>query len=214
MSFISCDLATTHPSLLESTTTGFPIKSGLKSLSQETKKLLQSMSPMYFILVHVKLSPIMSQNQYFRAGAGTVIYNEDGQILLFSRSDRPDVWQLQQGGMDSGEAIEETLWRELLEETALTSNDFSTITNHPTWQHYEYPKHIREKVAKPDCLGQIHRWFYLKLKPETIIDITKAEHPEFVDWKWSTFDGLIAESDDIKLTVYQELYSYFKNNVV
>ena len=34
--------ATTHPSLLDSTTTGRPSNSGWKALSQDTKKLLQS----------------------------------------------------------------------------------------------------------------------------------------------------------------------------
>ena len=38
-----------QPSFPERTTTGFPSKSGRKTRSQETKKLLQSISPMYDI---------------------------------------------------------------------------------------------------------------------------------------------------------------------
>jgi hypothetical protein len=49
MSFISADLATTHPSLLDKTTTGLFFKSGRKSRSHETKKLLQSSRAMSFI---------------------------------------------------------------------------------------------------------------------------------------------------------------------
>ena len=56
MSFISFERATTHPSLLESTTTGRPFKSGLNSLSQETKKLLQSSKAMCVIKQYDTLS--------------------------------------------------------------------------------------------------------------------------------------------------------------
>ena len=42
MALASLDLATTHPSLLDSTITGRPSSWGWKTLSQDTKKLLQS----------------------------------------------------------------------------------------------------------------------------------------------------------------------------
>lgn len=155
----------------------------------------------------------MSQNQYFRAGAGSVIYNDNGEILLFSRSDRPNIWQLQQGGMDSGENIEQTLWRELLEETAFTRENFYEVAPYPTWLLYQYSVQVRELMSKPDCLGQTHRWYFLKLKTDAKIDITKAADPEFSDWKWSTFAELIAETDTLKKEVYQELGSFFETNI-
>ena len=40
--FASFERATAQPSLLDSTMTGFPFKSGRKTLSHEAKKLLQS----------------------------------------------------------------------------------------------------------------------------------------------------------------------------
>ena len=42
--FASLERATTQPSLLESTTTALPSSQGWKTLSQDTKKLLQSTS--------------------------------------------------------------------------------------------------------------------------------------------------------------------------
>ncbi len=156
----------------------------------------------------------MSQSQYFRAGAGSIIYNDAGEILLFSRSDRPNIWQLQQGGMDSGENIEQTLWRELLEETDFTKEDFTKITPYPTWLLYQYSTQIRQLMNKPDCIGQTHCWYFLKLKPEVEIDIAKASDPEFLDWKWSTFAELIAQTDTLKQEVYQELKSFFETSVI
>ena len=156
----------------------------------------------------------MSQNQYFRAGAGTIIYNNQNEILLFSRANQPEIWQLQQGGMDAGETIDKTLARELYEETALTLADMEDVTPYPTWLQYEYPVNIRQKLKDPNCLGQTHRWYYLKLKPDVEIDITKAHDKEFVDAKWSSFDELLSLSDTLKHEVYQTLAHYFKSNII
>ena len=54
--------AIAQPSLLESTMMGFPCRSGLKTLSQETKKLLQSASAnmdYIFFMTHVTTPQIM-----------------------------------------------------------------------------------------------------------------------------------------------------------
>jgi putative (di)nucleoside polyphosphate hydrolase len=156
----------------------------------------------------------MSHNQYFRAGTGCIIYNDKKEILLFSRLDNEDIWQLQQGGQDTGESIEETLWRELEEETALTSNDFMKVEMYPDWLFYVYPNEIRHSIKDPNCLGQIHRWFYLKLKPGIVIDISQVPHPEFKDFKWSTFEALVSDTDTVKAVVYQKLAVYFANQIV
>lgn len=155
----------------------------------------------------------MSENQYFRAGSGAVIYNDQNQILLFQRADKPDVWQLQQGGMDAGEKIEVTLARELFEETNLKLSDMEEVTTFPTWLQYEYPESIRAQMKDPNCLGQIHRWYFLKLKSETEVDVTKAEHHEFSDSQWSTFEDLLSRTDILKHTVYTVLKDYFEANI-
>jgi putative (di)nucleoside polyphosphate hydrolase len=156
----------------------------------------------------------MSQNQYFRAGIGCIIYNEKNEILLFSRLDNEELWQLPQGGQDSDETIDETLWRELEEETALRQGDFETVSYYPDWLFYQYPPEVRLTLKDLNCLGQIHRWFYLKLKPDTEIDITKVAHPEFKNWRWGTFDDLITNTSSFKTEVYSKLVTYFKSDVI
>jgi putative (di)nucleoside polyphosphate hydrolase len=155
----------------------------------------------------------MSKSQYFRAGAGCVIYNDKGQILLFSRADKPEVWQFPQGGMDAGESTEETLWRELLEETGLIKSDFSQVTSYPEKTLYEYPAEMKSHLNDPNCLGQVHSWYFLKINPETQIYLSKVAHPEFNDHKWSSFEELL-EKTDFKKKVYQKLHQYFLENVV
>lgn len=155
----------------------------------------------------------MSINQYFRAGAGAVIYNSAGQILLLSRLDKPHVWQLQQGGMDEGETVEETLWRELKEETSIDKDEVTDFHKFPTWLSYEYPDHIRKGLRDYNTIGQIHSWYYLKATPEIEIDISSVEHPEFAEWRWGSFAELLESSDTLKHEVYKKLSEYFDQHI-
>lgn len=156
---------------------------------------------------------IMSENQYFRVGAGSIIYNDQGQILLLSRTDNPAIWQLQQGGMDQNETMEETLWRELFEETALSSVDIEQIDKYPDWLFYEYALELRPKLKDPNCLGQAHQWYFLKLKSGVEVDLSKAIDKEFDEARWATFDELLSLPDTMKQKVYRELADYFKTNI-
>lgn len=155
----------------------------------------------------------MSQNQYFRVGAGSVIYNEHGEILLFSRTDNPALWQLQQGGMDPNEEMEETLWRELREETALTQADIEQVDKYPDWLLYEYTSEVRPLLKDPNCLGQIHNWYFLKLKTGVEIDLSKAVDKEFSEAKWVTLEEFLSLPDTLKKDVYTTLADYFTNHI-
>lgn len=149
---------------------------------------------------------------YFRPGAGTVIYNQSKEILIFRRADQPNIWQLQQGGMDDGEEPIATMWRELVEETGLTEESIAKVTEYPDWTVYGYTQKIIE-TGKPGCLGQAHRWYYLELKPKTVIDLAKAHDKEFIEWQWSTFEDLIAKTGDMKRGIYSKLNNYFEENI-
>jgi len=155
----------------------------------------------------------MSQNQYFRAGAGGVIYNEANEILLFARADVPSLWQFPQGGMDHNETTEETLWRELFEETAIKQVDIEQVDLYPEWLLYEYPEANLPQPKDQNCLGQIHKWYFLKLKPGISIDIRKASDQEFNQCRWSNFDDLIKHTDNIKHDVYFKLAEYFSSKI-
>ena len=156
----------------------------------------------------------MSDAPYFRAGAGAVIYTETGEIVIFRRAGEEDIWQLQQGGMDANETPEDTLWRELYEETDLLKANFIEVTPYPDWILYSYPPEVRTTLKRPDTLGQVHRWWFLKLNPEVKIDITKAQDQEFSDWKLVDFDELLAaRTTGWKFEVYKKLSDYFTDHI-
>jgi putative (di)nucleoside polyphosphate hydrolase len=156
---------------------------------------------------------IMSQSQYFRIGAGSIIYNDAGEIALFARNGEAHIWQFQQGGMDEGEEIEDTLWRELLEETGLTRDDVALVTPYPTWLSYTYPEDLRMTLRDQNCRGQIHRWYFLKLKPGVLIDLEKAADKEFVDVRFSSFAEFLTAGDRLKHEVYTELSRFFTKEI-
>lgn len=150
---------------------------------------------------------------YFRAGVGSVIYRQNGDIAIWKRATPPiGIWQLQQGGIDAGETLEVALWRELQEETGLTQNDFTTIHQYPHWTWYEYSEAMRldGNNQSPNRLGQCHRWWFLQLNDLVEIDLTKATDDEFDGYRFTSFAELIAETHSLKRPVYDELQKYFE----
>jgi ADP-ribose pyrophosphatase YjhB (NUDIX family) len=63
--------------------------------------------------------PVPNHPQVGRAGTSAVILNDAHEVLLELRSDFK-LWGLPGGRMDIGESVEETVVREVLEETGLT----------------------------------------------------------------------------------------------
>ncbi len=151
----------------------------------------------------------MAQNQYFRAGTGCVIFDDQNQILVFKRAGNNEIWQFQQGGMDKGEEVDDTLWRELVEETGLLKTDFTEVTSYPGWLYYEYPPEVKKTIRDNNCLGQTHRWFFLKIKSDTVVDLLKAHDHEFNDYNWTTFPDLVEATSPFKKEVYAKLQNYF-----
>ena len=151
--------------------------------------------------------------RFFRAGVGTIIYNQSGQVALFERAQYPvGIWQFQQGGIDLGEDPETTLWRELREEVGLVPDDIATVTPYPHWTVHT----TSESMADPDKprLGQAHTWFFLELKADRTIDLSKASEHEASNWRFASFAAAISETEPHKKHVYQELEAFFIENIV
>jgi putative (di)nucleoside polyphosphate hydrolase len=151
--------------------------------------------------------------RYFRAGVGTVIYNTKGEIAIFKRSMFPiGIWQFQQGGIDLGEVPEVTLWRELKEEVGLEKDDILTTTPVPGWHAYQDIGASTDPTIPR--IGQVHTWFFVQLKPEVSIDLTRATDKEFSEWKFTSFEEAIATTSDHKKHIYEMLHTYFKKNIL
>ncbi|CAM3679021.1 NUDIX domain-containing protein [Marinicrinis lubricantis] len=70
---------------------------------------------------------------------GAIIKDVEGRILLQQRSDYGD-WGLPGGGMEPGETVEQTMIREVLEETGLTVNAYELLAIYSgPRMRYQYP---------------------------------------------------------------------------
>ena len=151
--------------------------------------------------------------RFFRAGVGTVIYNQQNEVFLFKRAKYPvGVWQFQQGGIDLNESTEETLWRELREEVGLEKADFIKVTEMPNWTIYPTADSLAD--ASKSRIGQAHKWYFLELKPDVEIDLEKALDDEASDFRFDTFAGAINETEELKKHVYRELEKFFLEQIV
>lgn len=71
--------------------------------------------------------------------AGAIIHDRAGRVLLQKRSDYGN-WGLPGGGMEPGEAIEDTMIREVYEETGLVVEQYELYSIYSGERmHYTYP---------------------------------------------------------------------------
>lgn len=152
----------------------------------------------------------MTKELKMRKGVGMVLVNKAGKIFVAERADTKGAWQLPQGGLDEGEDTLEAARRELLEETGLTPEQMELVSLHPAWLSYELPKKFRKKGWD----GQEQKWFCFVFKGEDgEIDLSKATHKEFKNWKWESGKWLLENVADFRKEVYEEFLKYFKEYV-
>lgn len=145
----------------------------------------------------------------YRPCVGIMLINKDRQIFTAERLDKPGAWQMPQGGIDSGEAIEVAALRELVEETSVQSNHVKILASTQNWISYDLPDHLVGKMWGGKFQGQKQKWFLMQLKAtDSVINLDVA-HPEFSKWKWSNAQELIDEIVPFKRQVYQSILDEF-----
>lgn len=72
------------------------------------------------------LREMVGRRPLVMAGAGVIVRNKEGELLLQLRSDTKD-WGLPGGALELGESLEDTARRELFEETGLHAERFSFL---------------------------------------------------------------------------------------
>ncbi len=147
--------------------------------------------------------------QYFRAGAGAVIFNSRGLVLALERTDVPGAWQLPQGGLEDAEEPIRAALREVAEETGIDERDLLPVAAYPEPLVYELPAGARsEKTGR----GQVQYWFLFRfLGREETIDVTGGG--EFRAWKWAPFEDLVDAAVEFRRPLYRRLLDYFEPQI-
>jgi len=149
----------------------------------------------------------------YRPNVGVALFNRDGRVWYgrrygdFSGLGEPAGlyrWQMPQGGVDKGEDIARAAFRELAEETGVTTARLLTVT--PGWLAYDFPGGYRKK----HWIGQRQKWAAMLFEgEESEINLFHDGHQEFDDWRWGELEEAPSLIVPFKRHVYEELMAAF-----
>jgi len=152
----------------------------------------------------------MQKSKSYRKNVAAVIlspkYPNKCEFFIAHRTDIKNAWQFPQGGIDEGESPQDALKRELLEE--IGCNDVEILGEYPEWITYDFPPTARGKCYPFD--GQTQKYFLVRLKDDSSIDLDAFEIPEFKEYEFVAYEELFQRVTYFKRRVYKRVIDYFK----
>lgn len=146
----------------------------------------------------------------YRSNVAALVVNPAGCLLICERVTIPGAWQFPQGGVDSGETLEQALFREVREEVGLGPQDYEVVARGEGYR-YLYPEHARgKKLRKHGSHGQEQTYFLCHLKEDAPAINVHQKPPEFRAYRW-----ILPEEFDLdwlppfKRDVYREVLRDF-----
>ncbi len=157
----------------------------------------------------------------YRLCVGIMLLNKEGLVLTGRRLPKwtgdksAYIWQMPQGGLLKGEDPAEAAYRELKEETGVTSADI--VAEIPEWLSYDLPEPLLGVALKGKYRGQRQRWFAMRFwGDDSEIDIRPRNgKAEFDRWRWRHMVELPELIVSFKRPVYQavvERFAYLAQN--
>jgi putative (di)nucleoside polyphosphate hydrolase len=134
--------------------------------------------------------------------------NADRKVLvgLRAHANGDRAWQLPQGGIEGRERPMAAAYREMQEETGLTKDDVTLITERRKWTVYLIPG---EWTRGRRFAGQTQKWFLFSYKGEGLPDLTQASDHEFEALDWVDPTWLKEHVIAFRKKVYEEVFSGF-----
>lgn len=152
----------------------------------------------------------------YRPCVGIMLLNAAGKAWVGRRlpkwvGDRSaHVWQMPQGGIDKHETPIEAAFRELEEETSVTSAQL--LAEAPSWLTYDLPDDLLGIALKGRYRGQRQRWFAMRFTgDDREIDIRpkKGHKAEFDAWRWEDLAQLPGLIVPFKRKIYEDVVAAF-----
>ena len=152
----------------------------------------------------------MSEEPGYRPNVSAVIlsskYPEKCEFFIAHRCDIKDAWQFPQGGIDKGETPQEALIRELQEEIGY--NNVEIIAEFPRWISYDFPNVVSKKMYP--FKGQTQKYFLVRLKEDSLIDLHAHESPEFEEYEFVSYEDLFKRVTYFKRKIYRQVIEHFR----
>ena len=153
----------------------------------------------------------------YRPCVGVMVLNGEGRAFIGRRIDGPEhvdethVWQMPQGGVDTGEDPWPAALRELYEETNIRS--IEKLGEIADWLSYDLPSELIGHAWSGRYRGQTQKWYALRFTgEESEIDIAHpagGHKPEFVEWRWEPVPNLPGLIIPFKRPVYERVVQEF-----
>ncbi|MGZ8372857.1 MAG: RNA pyrophosphohydrolase [Rhodoplanes sp.] len=153
----------------------------------------------------------------YRPCVGVMVLNGEGRAFIGRRIDGPEhvdethVWQMPQGGVDTGEDPWPAALRELYEETNIRS--IEKLGEIADWLSYDLPPDLIGHAWSGRYRGQTQKWYALRFTgEESEIDIAHpagGHKPEFVEWRWEPVANLPGLIIPFKRPVYERVVQEF-----
>ncbi len=153
----------------------------------------------------------------YRPCVGIMLLDREGRAFVGRRADREgdpegvgQWWQMPQGGIDEGEAPQDTARRELFEETGVRSA--TIIARAKDWLLYDLPQELIGVAWGGRYRGQKQMWFAARfegLDSEINLSPREGHEPEFDAWQWVRVEQLPSLIVPFKRAVYERVVEEF-----
>lgn len=148
----------------------------------------------------------------YRSCVGIFLINSENKIFVGERLDNPGSWQMPQGGVNEGEAIEDAAFREMREEVGTDSAEIVRISNKV--YTYDLPHHLLGKLWQGKYKGQEQRWIAFRFRgEEREITLYDGVHPEFMNYQWVDIDNVCDYIVPFKQETYRQVIAEFRDLV-
>ncbi|GHC73802.1 RNA pyrophosphohydrolase [Limoniibacter endophyticus] len=160
------------------------------------------------------------QSLPYRPCVGVTVFNKQGLVWAGHRLMEPDseslgtdrLWQMPQGGIDKGEDPEPAAFRELYEETGISSVRLLGSTS--DWLTYDLPAHLIGIALKGRFRGQRQKWFAFRFEgddSEIAINPPPGGHTaEFDQWAWKPLTEMVELVVPFKQPIYRTVAAEFE----
>lgn len=147
----------------------------------------------------------------YRPCVGIVVFNAEGLVFVGRRAGMPPdashAWQMPQGGIDEDEEPEDAAYRELFEETGISS--VSLLAEASEWFDYDLPQGSKKRWMDV-FRGQTQKWFAFRFTGDDgEIRLDQHKKPEFDTWRWAPLSETPSLIVPFKRQVYERVVDEF-----